>query len=240
MFDFLKFKDIFDFEDYVYYDIIDSTNLKGMELLKTGKKNFLIVAKRQSKGYGRFNRKWESMEGGLYFTFTVNPSKLNYPSYLFSVSASMGVYGYLKKNFSFNVDFRWPNDILVEGKKISGILLENYEKVILTGIGINVNNSEFSDMTKNIGTSIFILTGKKMKLENVLLEVLSGIFSVKDLREIIEFLNESGMVGKKVEISTLDKNFTGIVEGFLEDGSILIKTENGVKNFLAGDVRFLR
>ncbi len=240
MFDFLKFKDIFDFEDYVYYDIIDSTNLKGMELLKTGKKNFLIFAKRQTKGYGRFNRRWESMEGGLYFTFTVDPLKLNYPSHLFSVSASMGIYGYLKKNFSFNVDFRWPNDLLVEGKKISGILLENYEKIILAGIGINVNNNQFSDTIKNIGTSIFILTGKKLKLEDVLLEILNEIFSVKDLRKIIKFLNESGMIGKKVEISTLDKNFTGMVEGFLDDGSILIKNEDGVKNFLAGDVRFLR
>lgn len=239
MFDFLKIKESFDFEDYIYFDETDSTNLRGIELLKKGKKNFLIVAKKQNNGYGRFNRRWESYEGGLYFSFTFDSTKVSYPVQFFSIVCCMGVYKYLKGEID-NLTYRWPNDILCDDRKISGILLEYFDNIILAGIGINVNNDIFPDSIKNIATSIYLRTGKRRDLWDVLYSVLKNILTVKDLKEISNFLKESGMVGKNVSLTSQKEVFEGKVVGFEKDGSIVLETLSGKKSFLAGDVKILR
>ncbi|MEO0237104.1 MAG: biotin--[acetyl-CoA-carboxylase] ligase [candidate division WOR-3 bacterium] len=239
MFDFLKIKKTFDFEDYIFFDSVDSTNLKGIELLKSGKKNFLIVAKTQTKGYGRFNRKWESDEGGLYFTFSYDSKRLTYSPQFFSIVCCMGVYNHLKSEIE-DLTYRWPNDLLVKDKKISGILLEYFDNFIIAGIGINVNNDYFPESVENIATSIYLQTGKKMKLEDVLFSVLMNIFQVKDYHKISKFLNESGMIGKSVRITSSEQVFEGRVLEFEDDGSIVLETSSGKKSFLAGDVKILR
>lgn len=239
MFDFLRIKEKFDFEDYIYFDSIDSTNLKGMELLKSGKKNFLIVARKQTKGYGRFNRKWESNEGGLYFTFSYDSKRLTYSPQFFSIVCCMGVYNSLKNEIE-DLTYRWPNDILVKDRKISGILLEYFDNFILAGIGINVNNDGFSEDVERIATSIYLQTGKKRKIEDILFSVLMNIFQVKDYQNISKFLNESGMIGRNVRITSSEQIFEGKVLEFEDDGSIVIETSSGKKSFLAGDVKILR
>ncbi|MEJ5307642.1 MAG: biotin--[acetyl-CoA-carboxylase] ligase [candidate division WOR-3 bacterium] len=239
MFDFLRIKEKFDFDDYIYFDSVDSTNLQAIELLKSGKKNFLIVAKRQTKGYGRFNRKWESEEGGLYFTFSYDSKRLAYPSQFFSIVCCMGVYNNLKNEIE-DLTYRWPNDILVKDRKISGILLEYFDNIIVAGIGINVNNDRFPQNLEQIATSIYLQTGKKRKLEDLLFSVLMNIFQVKGYQEISKFLNESGMIGKRVRITSSEQIFEGKVIKFEEDGSIVLETSSGKKSFLAGDVKILR
>lgn len=239
MFDFLKIKEKFDFKDYIYFESVDSTNLKGLELLKSGKKNFLIVARTQTKGYGRFNRKWESNEGGLYFTFSSDSNSFTYSPHFFSVVCCMGVYKYLKNKIE-DLTYRWPNDILVNDKKISGILLEYFDNFVIAGIGININNDSFPKTVEKIATSIYLQTGKKRKPEEVLFSVLENIFRVKDYQQILKFLNESGMIGKNISITSSEQIFEGKVLGFDNDGSIVIQTSSGKKSFLAGDVRILR
>jgi len=239
MFDFLKIKKGFDFEDYIYFDETDSTNLRGIELLKKGKKNFLIVAKKQNKGYGRFNRRWESYEGGLYFSFTFDSKNLSYPVQFFSIVCCMGVYNYLKGEID-NLTYRWPNDILCDDRKISGILLEYFDNIILAGIGINVNNDIFPDSIESVATSIYLKTGKRRALWDVLYSVLKNILGVKDFEEILNFLNESGMVRRNVSLTLQKEVFEGKVVGFEKDGSIVLETLSGKKSFLAGDVKILR
>ncbi|ONN26521.1 biotin--acetyl-CoA-carboxylase ligase [Thermosipho affectus] len=143
----------------IYFEKINSTNDYLKNSYKKLKNGTIVVSKIQTNGRGRLGRNWVSNEGGLWFSILVkrNLKKPNFYTKLSSI-----VILNVLKNLNINAKIKWPNDIYVNSKKLSGILTEaisfnNKIKCIIIGIGINVNN----DVPKN-GISIYHIKNKKI------------------------------------------------------------------------------
>jgi len=131
---------------FYYYSIIDSTNSKAKRLTKKGLFDIVLIAREQTRGKGRFKRKWFSDVGGLYMTIVLKIKDLDKAKFL-TFAAALSVIRTIRKLTKLNALVKWPNDVLINGKKICGILTEttagkdNYSFV---GIGLNVNQKKFS------------------------------------------------------------------------------------------------
>ena len=138
----------------IIFDEIDSTNLEARRLIESGiNDDFVIVASKQSLGKGRVGRKWVSEEGNLYLSVILRPYGKTHTFPQLSFITSLALYDTIStlsrendhRCGSLDMKLKWPNDVLVNNHKISGILLEliphNDREYLVIGVGINVNNN---------------------------------------------------------------------------------------------------
>jgi BirA family biotin operon repressor/biotin-[acetyl-CoA-carboxylase] ligase len=160
--------------------------------------DFIVVAEEQTSARGRFRRYWYSPRGGLWFTYV----KKNFPTSevpMVSLKASLAVRKSLSKYLEAKI--RWPNDVVIGYKKISGILIEafaNGENAdLFIGIGVNVNVSEFPKDI--IATSLLIETGKEYNISDILNDIINNIdiYLKADNISIINEINEHLSIKEK-------------------------------------------
>jgi len=220
------------FEEVHFYDVTDSTNTRAREY---GKPKVLFFANRQTAGRGRHGRMWLSEEGGLYFSLTLSPP-LDYSDLpKLTLIAGLSVAESIP-----DAEIKWPNDVLIHGRKVCGILSELHGEVerplVIIGIGINVKNpapengisiSELFDMSrKEVFESVLKNFSKNYRV------LLEG--SWDELRKEIE--KRCSTIGKKVRVITPSGVIEGIAESISEEGSLVV---NGRKIY-AGDCIHLR
>jgi len=235
-----------------YYDSIPSTNIRAKEIAAESKEGTLIISEEQTQGRGRLSRRWVSPKGkGLWFSIILKPDfkpEKVYKITLIGAAAitealeDMGIKSYIK----------WPNDIIVEGKKICGILTEmscendrvNY---VIMGIGINVNLKEedFDEELIEKATSLRIVTGKEIDRSQLLANVLNHMerlyipFKVKgSLDETIRICREKSiLIGNQVRIIRGDMITSGKVLNIDDEGYLLVQYEDGkIEKILSGEV----
>jgi len=214
-----------------------------------GNDGTVIIADSQTNGRGRLNRKWISPKGGVYFTFILRPKiDLLYISRM-NLMVSVSIAKAIKNLFGLNAELKWPNDVLIEGRKVCGILVETEIKAnticfINIGVGINANTSisHYGIRTTSLKEEV----GKKVSIEEVLIAVLEEINKQQVL------LNKENLLCKNWKnLSTiLNKNVkivmpAGVIEGkaidVLADGTLIIKDKNGVlKKATAGDCFYIK
>ncbi|MBR9699005.1 biotin--[acetyl-CoA-carboxylase] ligase [Candidatus Woesearchaeota archaeon] len=212
---------------------VDSTN----EVAKKYPANNVIVAEEQIRGRGRFGRKWVSSKGGLWFSLVLEPGKRLFEYTFIGALAVLESIG--------TGETKWPNDILVEGKKICGILSEvefsgNEAEKVVVGIGLNVNN-ELSDITK-IAVSLKEVTGKESDLNELLGKILKRYEELLTLdhSDILRMFKEKcGMLGKNVTVKSLDKTISGEAVDINDEGHLVVQTEEGPLVVQEGDVTLL-
>lgn len=156
----------------INFDVITSTNQYIKEQYKNLEPFTIINANKQTNGRGRVDRKWESIEGkNLTFSIYLKPKILPEKLPLLSLVIGASIYNVLSKYI--NCLIKWPNDIIVNDKKIAGILVEsiysNKLEALVAGIGININQGQFSDDLKNKATSLFIETNTEYN-KNIILD----------------------------------------------------------------------
>ncbi len=228
---------------------LDSTNNMAKELAYGGcERGMLVVCDSQSAGKGRLGRSWQSKKGeGLYMSVVLRPDIL--PSEAPQLTLVAGIACVKAINYVTGLDCRikWPNDVIVNGKKLVGILTEmNAEiemvKYVVTGIGINVNNEYFSDEIKEKATSIYIETGEKYKrgeiADRVMTEfkALYNVFCSKGFEALMEEYNSMCInVGMKVRTFGR-KEIQGVAKGVNKNGELLIQTDKGIETVLSGEV----
>jgi len=220
------------FEEVHFYDVTDSTNTRAREY---GKPKVLFFANRQTAGRGRHGRMWLSEEGGLYFSMTLSPP-LDYSDLpKLTLIAGLSVAESIP-----DAEIKWPNDVLIHGRKVCGILSELHGEVerplVIIGIGINVKNpapengisiSELFDMSrKEVFESVLKNFSKNYRV------LLEG--SWDELRKEIE--KRCSTIGKKVRVITPSGVIEGIAESISEEGSLVV---DGRKIY-AGDCIHLR
>ncbi len=204
---------------------VDSTNSYAQKFV-TRKQNAIVRAEIQTNGKGTKGRTFISEKGGLYLT------KVKFYEFLpaeqaFSVmiNSAMAVVSTLLA-YGINAGIKWPNDIIVNGKKICGILITNrfcgdlVEHSII-GIGLNVNN-EISPEICDIATSISKVLGKQVDENGVFFTLMQNLeqqFSVE------EYKKASLLFGKKVTVIRGENTFDTVVKDLLPDGRLLL--ENG-------------
>lgn len=129
-----------------HFQELESTMDKAKFLAKNNVSHLsVVIAENQTTGRGRLNRKWFSSKGGLWFTLILKPNTPPPLSYIYNFAASLSLSKSLKRLFDVNVSVKWPNDLLLNGKKLVGLLSEmetrgDMVEFINIGIGINVNN----------------------------------------------------------------------------------------------------
>jgi len=232
---------------------VTSTNDVAVSLARGGSpEGTLVIAEEQARGRGRLGRVWFSPPGcGLWFSLILRPSLSAEASATISLAAAAGVAESLEEAYGIKAQIKWPNDVLVGGKKICGILTEaefvgKRVSFVVVGIGINVltGKDEFPDDIVDIATSVAIETGRKVSRTGVLAQVVGAIegnyTELRDngfarLRE--KLLGRSALIGKMTRVKTPE----GVVEGMAVDiditGALLLRRDNGsTERLVAGEV----
>ena len=238
-------------KNYFYYDNLDSTMDTAARMAMDGCEHGTVVcAETQTKGRGRLQREWISKKyQGIYFSLVLRPElPLSEVSKL-TLIAGLAVLKTLKQK-GLQAVLKWPNDILVDNKKICGILTElNAEpdrvNFIIAGIGININNSQKELL--DTATSIYATTQQKRRRVEIFADVLEQ-FEIyynefidngfESLRK--EWVRNCGFWGQRVKVITLSETFEGTTHTLDKDGTLLIRTDIGeIKKVITGDVQRL-
>lgn len=240
-----------------YYDTVESTQLVAHELVRSGAPDgTVVIAEHQSAGRGRMMREWESSEGkGIWMTVIIRPNVAPHQAPQFTLVTAVAIVQAMKACFNnFTPEIKWPNDILINGKKTTGILTEMVAEAdriqaLLIGIGINVNQQpeDFPDELQNIATSIAIEEGEQIERVHFVANVLDFLehysdHYVKNGFGMIKTLWEqsSGTIGKQVKATTLREVVEGEAISITESGVLEIRQANGeVKSVYSADIELL-
>ncbi|MGA2418848.1 MAG: biotin--[acetyl-CoA-carboxylase] ligase [Candidatus Acidiferrum sp.] len=230
----------------------DSTNRVAFDLGHAGEpEGAVVVAEEQSAGRGRAGRAWHSERGtGIYVTLLLRPRLAPVQAPLLTMMAGISAQSAVAAVTGLNVDLKWPNDLLIAGKKVGGILTEMYAeptlvKFVIVGIGLNVNQEKFPTELTAVATSLRAETGRRQSRMEVLVRLLREFEA-----DYNRFLREgsAGVVqkfeqvstyarGKRVRVAMGTETFSGITAGLTPEGLLRVARENGeTVTVIAGDV----
>lgn len=196
----------------------------------------VVVAEEQTAGIGRHGHSWHSPPaGGLYISIIL---RLDHVLPVLTMALGLAV----ARAIDANCDIRWPNDVMLNGRKLAGVMVQTAEKgVLIAGIGVNANQTQFPEELRDIATSLRIETGQEQVKEDLLERIVAEClaYAEKDKQSILdEFTARSSYVrGKQVNVDTGSRTFSGITAGLDENGFLLVETETGIETVIAGGVR---
>lgn len=233
--------------NFVYFEEVDSTN---SFLLNSSEKNVgtVVMSEYQLKGRGRKQRDWiATKDQALTFSILLNDEidlkNLN----VLSLGAAVALAQALENLHQLKVNVKWPNDVLIDGKKIAGILIESSSKgnkieKIVVGIGINVNQPNFTGTFNIRPTSVRMEVKKLISREKLLSEVLNRfeemLIDLENNKEKVlnDWRSRSKFIGEKVLIEENGNEKFGTFEDVDENGFLLLKTNKGIETIQVGDV----
>ena len=214
-----------------------------------------IVAAEQTAGRGRRDRSWHSSPGdGLYLSILLRPQSPSPNVPLLSLMAAVAVAETMIRREVQGVDIKWPNDVLLDHRKVCGILAEGANAGsgairIVLGIGVNLNQQSFPPELRETATSLFIETGNRMDVEEFrdqLLERVAHWYDVwrrNEFAKIIDRWQElsSFARGQKVVVRLDEEHVFGVTDGLTATGALRLRTDDGEsRTILAGEVAQLR
>ena len=232
------------------FESIDSTNNCARTLAgNLTPEGTVIVAEYQTAGRGRLGRLWTANPGeNLTFSVVLRPSVtaagLNLLPLLTAVAVTRAVDEFSK----LKPECKWPNDLLLGGKKVCGILLESTQQentldFVIAGIGINVNQISFPPDIADRATSLRCAAGKTIEREALLRSILEHFEQLylaergDGLRSIPQiWLSHAPMIGKIVDVTSEGSVLTGKALGIAPDGGLILATDGGDRTVYAGDV----
>lgn len=234
-----------------YFDVLDSTNTKANHLAEKGAEHgTLVVAGTQEAGKGRRGRNWVSpSNAGIFMTLILKPELESQNASMLTLVTALAVAKAIKRETGLAAEIKWPNDIVLNGKKICGILTEmsaqiDYVNHIVIGIGINVHNEEFPEELSDRATSILLESGKQinraMLIEAVWekFEKYYGIFM--ETQDVSKLAAEYEMClanrGKKVRVLDPKEPYEGVAQGITARGELIVDTWESRKLVSSGEV----
>ena len=232
-----------------YFPEISSTMDAARELAKKGAgEGTIVIAEAQTRGRGRLSREWLSPEGGIYFTLVLRPRISPVYAPRINLMASIAVADTIRKLFGLKAELKWPNDVLIEGRKVCGILAEmdaemDVVNFVNVGIGINANTS-IPQFEKSV-TSLKDALGKEISRREFLSELLVEIERRQHVLMKADLLEEwkklSFTLNKDVKIVAPGEVVVGQAIDIDTTGALIVKERNGsLKKAMAGDCIHLR
>jgi BirA family biotin operon repressor/biotin-[acetyl-CoA-carboxylase] ligase len=234
----------------------DSTNRVALALGHAGEEEgAVVVAEEQTAGRGRAGRAWHSERGtGIYVTILLRPKLAPVQAPLLTMMAGISARTAVAAITGLPVDLKWPNDLMIAGKKLGGILTEMHAeptavKFVIVGMGLNVNQEKFPAELAGAATSLRAETGRNYSRLEILLRLLREFESdynrllhegvagvVKRFAEVSSYAH-----GKKVRVETGTETFTGMTAGLTAEGLLLVERAAGdIFTVIAGDVTELK
>jgi BirA family biotin operon repressor/biotin-[acetyl-CoA-carboxylase] ligase len=239
--------------DIRVFEETTSTNDVIEKLARDGVKEGVVVfAESQTRGRGRLGRKWMSpAKRGLWFSVLLRPDLRPQETTRLNVASATALRRAIESQTGLKPEIKWPNDILIHGKKVAGILTElsgelDHVKYVVLGIGVDVNLSQgdFPVELRKLATSLKAELGKPVsrpelavvilrELDRDYARITSGQFAaVAD-----EWEEHGTTIGQEVTIRTGDRRIRGRAESLGEDGELLLRTEHGhLERIIGGDV----
>jgi BirA family biotin operon repressor/biotin-[acetyl-CoA-carboxylase] ligase len=239
-----------DFEQRMhYFPEIGSTMDAARELAKKGaREGTVVIAEAQTRGRGRLGRDWLSPEGGLYFTIVLRPRMNPACAPRVNLMAAVVVATTIRKLFGLRAELKWPNDVLIEGRKVCGILAEMDAEMdvinfVNVGIGINANTSV--PQFERTATSLKDVLGRKVSRTELLRALLAEIDRRERLLMQAGLLKEwkrlSVTLGREVRIVSLDEEVTGQAVDIDPMGALVVRDKKGsLRAVLVGDCIHVR
>jgi BirA family biotin operon repressor/biotin-[acetyl-CoA-carboxylase] ligase len=231
---------------------VDSTNRVGMELGYAGEpEGAVILGEEQTAGRGRAGRSWHSERAaGIYVTLLLRPKLAPVQAPLLTMMGGISAHTAIQAHTGLTVDLKWPNDLLIGGKKVGGILTEMHAepgqvRFVIVGIGLNVNQEKFPGDVGSAATSLRMASGRPQSRLEVLVRLLREFerdyndFLSEGPASVIERFTKvsSYAMGKRVRVSNGRDNFTGTTAGLGPEGLLQVKRDGGqVSTVIAGDV----
>lgn len=235
----------------IFRETTDSTqNLAISIASKPGSHGAVVIAEQQKGGRGRQKRKWLSPKGGIWLSVVLKPAIPTARITLLPFVAALAVCESIKAT-GLDAKLKWPNDVMVSGKKVAGILLDisaeaDHVNYAVVGIGINVNvdSKEISARLDGVKvTSISDELGQstsRLDLTRSLLENMERYYLEMEQRGAGTILQQwrknSDMLGRKVAVTYNGKTTQGVAADINDDGSLLLRTDSGDINIISGDI----
>jgi BirA family biotin operon repressor/biotin-[acetyl-CoA-carboxylase] ligase len=233
-------------------ECVDSTQNYGRKLANAGApEGTVVVALEQRAGKGRMSRLWSSPKGGLWFTLLLRPlipmREMYKLTLLFGVSVARAL-----ESYGLRPRLKWPNDLLVNGKKICGVLIETSGEpdrvdYVLVGIGLNVNFSprDLPDEIRSSSTSMYDVLNRRVDRAELLGRILEGserLYLSATREGFQRVLNAwkplSCTIGRTVTIQSFGSSISGRAVDIDDDASLIVETKEGRKKVYSGDLSF--
>jgi BirA family biotin operon repressor/biotin-[acetyl-CoA-carboxylase] ligase len=233
---------------------VDSTNAFAMRLIEHGYKvadGTVIIAESQTAGKGRLGRSWHSeRESGLYVSMVLYPKAAPSLAPLLTLATTIAAHNAIERATGLDVDIKWPNDLLIGGRKVAGVLAEMQAeidriKMLVIGIGINVNHESFPTDIAERATSLRIATGRPHSRIEILADFLQEFES---LYMTFEKSGPGGIVqnwmrlssfahGRKIEINDGVRRIAGTTRGLNPLGALRVEQADGrIEEVYSGEV----
>lgn len=235
-------------EGLIYLDHCSSTNDEAASFLLYPDSNLIAVCTfNQTKGRGQYGNSWKSVAGkNLAYSIAVNCESVKVSDFLFNYYTAVLVRHFLANLTDKSVKIKWPNDVIIQNKKVCGILLEkkkiNGNQYFIIGIGINVLQEDFDDIST--AGSVLTQTSKTFDLkefsENFHEFMVGNLKSIPSETDILSRFNEN--LFKKDEISVFEKDGirqNGIIRSADKNGEIHIEFEDGMQKFYHKEIKLL-
>ncbi len=235
-----------------HFRIVDSTNVAALEAARAGAPaGSVYFANEQTAGRGRGGHTWHSAAGdGMYASVLLRPSLAPAAALKISLATGLAAQAAIAEATGLHADIRWPNDLMLDGKKCGGILVDtaatgDAERLrhVVIGVGINVNHESFPDDLRYLATSLRIESGTVQSVQTLLASLLRALGREMSALEtgddvLARFAAASTWVrGKHVRVDDGD-GYTGITNGLDVHGFLRVITEGGGERLvLSGGVR---
>ncbi len=235
-----------------FFDVL-STNDIAMRLAIQGEEEgTVVIAERQRQGRGKGRSSWFSpSDSGLWFSIIFRPPVNTISVEKFTLLSAVSVVESVKQLFELDAKIKWPNDVMINGKKFCGILSEGKISMsglefIVVGIGINVNlaKDEFPVELNEHATSLEIELNRKVNRVNLFSNLMFNLDNqyelLKDspLEVYKKWRSYSDIIGKKIELSVSGNSITGIASDFDENGYLILHKDSGVlEKFMTGTIK---
>lgn len=225
------------------FDTLESTNDYAKTLAKqTSVHGTLIVADTQTAGKGRRGRVWQSPKGStISMSLCLEPKLPADRAAGLTLVMALAVAEAIHQLAGVNAQIKWPNDIVLNGKKICGILTEmsfvDDHYVVIIGAGINVNTEDFPEEIKEIASSIRKETGKAFSRENLIAGVMKWFeiyykqYTRKKDLSLLKERYENLLINKSREVQVLDPKgtYTGVAKGITKEGNLVVVCPDGTE-----------
>ena len=236
----------------VYFDATDSTNAQAKRLAEAhAPHGTLVVSDRQDGGKGRRGRSWASPSGvGIWMSLILRPEIAPSSASMLTLAAALAVREGIQEETGLSPLIKWPNDLVLNGKKICGILTEMSTELmeiqyVITGIGINVNQREFPPEIRDTATSLSLEAGRSFRRSSLIAAILkafekdyAAFLKTGDLSLLLEEYNAC-LVNRGKEVCILDPSgeYRAVAEGIDESGSLLVTLPDGTRReIISGEV----
>ncbi len=234
------------------YDVTDSTNIQAKADAENGAEHgSLVIADMQTAGRGRSGKSWSSPPGAnVYFTLILKPRLAPEKAFMLTPVMALAVAEGISRSCGIEPRIKWPNDIVMDGKKVCGILAEmSAEKgsvrYVVIGVGINVGQQDFPAEIADVATCLRKECGRDVSRQELVLEIMRAfeeyyeIFAEsEDLSGLTERYNGLLVnIGRRVRVLDPAGEYEGKAKGVDERGRLLVETEDGsIRQVYAGEV----